>query len=75
MPNPYTQFRQLLPSERTSIVDITAHNGDGTSTATTLSGSTIVVQGDTVAVGAKAFVREGRVLGEAPSLPSFQETV
>lgn len=75
MANLWRQFQQLLPKSRLIVVTIQGHNGDGTSTATTTSGATLVVQGESVAIGQKAFVQDGRVAGAAPDLPVFEETV
>lgn len=50
-------------------------NADGTSTVTTQTGATLVVQGTGVAAGSAAFVRDGAMGGEAPDLPTYTETV
>ena len=75
MANLWRSFRQLLPQARTIVVTVDAVNGDGTSTVSTQSGSTLVVQGDSVAAGNKAFVREKEIVGDAPSLPTYTESV
>lgn len=75
MANLWRQFRRLLPRERTIIVDVNANNGDGTSTVTTQTGSTLVVQGEEVSAGNKAFVKEKAITGPAPDLPSYTESV
>ncbi len=75
MANLWRQFQRLLPRERTIIVTVDANNGDGTSTVTTQTGSTLVVEGEGVAAGDKAFVKERAITGPAPDLPSFTESV
>lgn len=69
MINLFNQFKSLNQSAITTIVTIDQVNGDGTSTATTLNGVTVVVGGDSVAVGGKAYVRSGEITRAAPSVP------
>jgi hypothetical protein len=68
MINAYNRFQALIPKSTRSVVTITSNNGDGTSTATTLGGTTITVNGEQVAAGNKAFVQNGEVVRQAPSL-------
>ncbi len=75
MANLWREFQRLLPRERTIIVDVDANNGDGTSTVTTQTGSKLVVQGEDVAAGNQAFVKERAITGPAPALPSYTESV
>ena len=75
MANLWRSFQRLLPRARTIVVTVDAVNGDGTSTVSTQSGSTLIVQGDSVSAGNNAFVREREIVGEAPSLPSYTESV
>jgi len=75
MANLWRQFQALVPRERTLVVDVQANNGDGTSTVTTQSGSTLVVQGEGVAAGNAAFVRGREMAGKAPDLPTYTESV
>lgn len=75
MANIWRQFQALIPQERTIVVTVTAHNGDGTSTVQTQTGSTLVVQGEAVAVGENAFVRAKQITGPAPDLPTYTEGV
>lgn len=71
MPNPWTAFKKLLPSDPLLVADVLAHNADGTSTVQTPDGATMRVRGQSVAVGLKAFVRGGQIEGEAPSLTTY----
>lgn len=71
MPNPWTAFRKLLPSDPLLVAEVIAHNADGTSTVQTPDGAILRVRGQGVAVGAKAFVRGGAIDGEAPDLTSY----
>lgn len=64
--NAFTQFQALIPKSITVVVTIDAINADGTSTATTLAGTTVRVTGDSVAVGSKAFVKDGAIVRKAP---------
>jgi hypothetical protein len=70
MANPWLQFKNLLPDSPLIIGVVAAHNGDGSSTILLPSNGIITAIGQTVAVGHKAFVRNGQVLYEAPDLPS-----
>lgn len=73
--NLWTRFRRLLPDNPLIIVTVTAHNVDGTSTVTTVAGGGMRVRGTDVAVGNKAYVQDGRILGEAPDLPHYEVSV
>ena len=75
MANLWRDFERLLPRSRTIVVTVDANNGDGTSTVSTQSGSTLVVTGEGVAAGSKAFVRDREITGKAPDLPVFTESV
>lgn len=68
MINAYSRFKALIPTSSRSVVDITANNGDGTSDATTLNGTSITVLGESVTPGNKAFVQNGEILRQAPDL-------
>lgn len=71
MTNAWRGFRDLLPRQRLIIAVVDTHNADGTSTLTTLDGGTIRARGQSVSIGAQAYVRDGVVEGEAPVLPAF----
>lgn len=68
MSNLFTNFQNLIPSSSTTVVTIQSINSDGTSTGATLGGVVITINGDSVAVGKKAFVRAGEIVREAPDL-------
>ncbi len=73
--NLWRQFQKLIPRSRTLAVTVESNNGDGTSTVSTETGSTLVVQGEGVAAGNKAFIRDREITGEAPDLPTYTEAV
>lgn len=73
--NAYGRLLRLLPKDPLLIGTVTDHNDDGTSTLLLIDGRPIRVRGQDVAVGLKAFIRAGRVEGEAPNLPLFNVTV
>ena len=50
-------------------------NGNRTSTATLRDGTVVVVKGETVGVGQKAFVQGGEVKGAAPELAQYEVEV
>tara|TARA_B100000902_G_scaffold399928_1_gene473707 strand:- start:4448 stop:4675 length:228 start_codon:yes stop_codon:yes gene_type:complete len=75
MINAYNRFQTLIPKSTRSVVTITSNNGDGTSTATTLGGTTITVNGEQVTAGNKAFVQNGEVVRQAPSLSITELTI
>lgn len=68
MNNPYSQFQALIPKSITTVVTITAVNADGTSTADTLAGTSVRVNGDSLSVGDKAYVKDGAIVRKAPDL-------
>ena len=74
-PNPYARLRGLLPTDPLRTGTVTALNADGTSTLQDASGQTFTAQGQDVPVGTPAFVRSGKVQGEAPALPEYTEWV
>ncbi len=69
MANLWAKFKSLIPEEPLIIGTVSSINADGTSTITTYTGGTMRIKGQSVAVGAKAFVRFGEITGPAPSLP------
>ena len=68
MNNVFNKFQSLTPRSITTVVTVTAKNGDGTSNATTLAGTPVIVIGESVNVGDKAYVRNGEITRKAPSL-------
>jgi len=75
MANLWEKFQGLIPTDPTIVADVTAHNPDGTSTVETLGGGVMRARGQSVAVGLKAYVRAGEVVGEAPDLPAYEVTI
>ena len=73
--NKFLRFRRLLPQRTRYTVTIAAVNTDGTSIGTTRDGGKVRVLGDSVSVGTKAWVDDGRIVGEAPDLQEFSETI
>jgi hypothetical protein len=71
----WSRFQQILPVSNIIIGSVTAHNADGTSSVTTAEGYSIRPIGTTVAVTLKCYVRDGRIIGQAPSLPVLNATV
>ncbi len=69
MANVFNRFQQLLPQAVTTVVTITALNGDGTSDATTLGGVAVIINGESVAVGQKAYIQNDSIVRQAPDLP------
>jgi hypothetical protein len=67
MTNLFNKFQALVGSSMTELVNITANNANGTSSATTLSGVSIVVRGESVSPGNRAIVQNGSVMGPGPS--------
>ncbi len=61
-------FLDLLPAQPLLVAQVTAHNSDGTSTVEFPNGSTLVVRGQSVAVGSYAFIRDGEIRSEAPAV-------
>ncbi|WP_028468439.1 hypothetical protein [Neptunomonas japonica] len=66
--NVFSRFKALIGSANNELVNITANNGDGTSTGTTLAGNTVVVKGESVSAGNRALVRDGEVVRQMPGL-------
>lgn len=70
MANPWVIFGQLTAGPPKLIADVGQHNGDGTSTVTLVGGGAqLRVDGQSVAVGQRAYVQDGAVIGAAPNLP------
>lgn len=71
MTNPYVQLKALIaPDAPLWVGTVLFHNADGTSTVELPGGAVLRVRGQGVGIGAKAFVRDGEVRGEAPALDS-----
>jgi hypothetical protein len=68
MPNLWRQFQDLLPTSVTLIGTVVATHTDHTVSVQLLDGGLLRVAGSAVE-GTRVFVRDGRIEGEAPSLP------
>ncbi len=75
MANAYSNFQNLLGRSPIQVVTITTVNSNGTSQATTPSGATITVKGDTVTAGNNAFIRDSEIIRQAPNLTPVTVTI
>ena len=66
--NNFRRFKNLTTSNVRTVATIISHNADGTSTVELMNGASITVLGQSVAVGFKAYVESGRVIGQAADL-------
>lgn len=73
--NAFNRFQSLVGKSSTDVVTITSVNVDGTSTATTLSGDTVIVKGDGVTAGNNAFIRDSEIIRQAPNLTPTQVSI
>ena len=71
----WKRFQGLLPSQTVIIATVATINTDGTSSLTTPEGGTLRAIGTDVGVGANVYVQNGRILGPAPNLPTYDLTV
>jgi hypothetical protein len=71
----WKRFEGLLPSQTVTLATVAAINPDGTSSLTTPEGGTLRAIGADVGVGANVYVQNGRILGPAPTLPTYDLTV
>jgi hypothetical protein len=69
--NVWKQFENLLPKDPILVGTVTSHNSGNTSTVSFVSGGTAVVDGQSVAIGLKAFVQSNRIQSEAPDLTLY----
>lgn len=67
MKNLWREFQDLL-SRPLLVAEVVSHNVDGTSTIQFPNGSQLRVRGQGVAIGTFAFVRDGEIRGEAPTV-------
>lgn len=70
--NIWSRFQALFPDPPLLVGTVQAHMADGSSRIVLPSGAVIYASGTGVAEGSKAFVRGGKVEGEAPELPAIQ---
>ncbi|MDU4255782.1 hypothetical protein [Pseudomonas sp.] len=74
--NPWRRFIGLLPSSAKTVGEVLSIDTfAGTSRVRLRTGADVVVSGTSVAVGNNAFLAEGQVLGQAPSLPQYDVEV
>jgi hypothetical protein len=67
--NPWLKFKRLTAPGAKTLVTVTTIHNNGSSTVTLRDGSEVLVQGDSVEAGSKAFIQDGRIAGKAPDLP------
>ena len=74
--NPWKRFIGLLPGGERTVGTVANINASaGTSILTLRNGVAVMVQGTSVGVGQKAFVVDGKITGQAPSLPQYDVDV
>lgn len=73
-PNAWSQFVALSAPPQLLVGEVLAHRTDGSNTSLIElpGGGRIVASGQTVPVGAMAFVRGGAIQGQAPDLPALE---
>ncbi|MGK8437264.1 hypothetical protein ACRS3X_07920 [Ectopseudomonas hydrolytica] len=70
--NPWKRFTQLLPGGQRTVGEVLSVNtASGTSLLELRNGVQITARGVDVAVGLRAFVRDGEITGPAPDLPQY----
>lgn len=75
MPNLWRQFEDLLPDSPLLLGTVATHHADGTVTVELLDGGLLRVavgNSSSGSVGDRVFVRDGRVTGDAPTLPTVE---
>jgi len=74
--NPWKRFIGLLPGGTRTVGTVASiNNFAGTSIITLRNGSQMTARGTSVPVGQKAFVVDGQVMGQAPTLPQYEVEV
>lgn len=69
MTNVWERFRALLPGTQELVGEVSSINASaGTCVVTLPGGGVIVAKGTSVAVGGNAFVQDGVIISDAPSL-------
>ena len=66
--NLYLDFQRLLPPAPLLVGEVISHDAGDQSTVQLPGGALIRVRGQSVAIGNKAFIKLGRIEGEAPDL-------
>lgn len=70
--NPWKKFIGLLPGgSRTVGAVVSVDTAAGTSVIELRTGVQVLARGTTVAAGLNAFISDGQVMGQAPSLPQY----
>lgn len=70
--NPWLRFIGLLPGGHKTVGEVlSVDTSAGTSRVQLRTGAEVVVAGTSVAAGNNAFLADGRVIGQAPSLPQY----
>lgn len=74
MPNLWSQFAALLPQSPLLLGAVAAYHNDGTVTISLPDGGLLRVSAgnSTAAIGARVFVRDGIITGDAPTLPTVE---
>lgn len=74
--NPWVRFRNLLPGGSRTVGEvISISTATGTSIVELRNGVQIAARGTDVGVGLKAFIVDGQITGQAPSLPQYDVEV
>jgi|GEM_PF-1757347 len=69
--NPWTLFQSFLPKQATVLGTVVTEHTDNTLGIELLGGGVLRITG-TAAVGTRVFVRDGRMISEAPELPTVE---
>jgi len=67
----WRKFKKLIDGPAMEVVTVQSVSG-GTSKCITYTGGVVIVSGDSVAAGDKAFIQDGRIIGEAPDLTYYE---
>jgi len=70
MTNIWKQFERLTEKGPMVIVEVISHD-NGSSTVENTTGHQFIAIGTSVAVGDKAYVKDGEIVGTAPDLPHY----
>jgi hypothetical protein len=73
--NIWARFQQISGKKELRIGEVTEHLTGGLSKLTDLYGQEFIAIGQTVGIGDKAYVEDGKVVGQAPSLSEYEEWV
>jgi hypothetical protein len=70
--NLWRKFKSLIDGPAMEVVTVQSVSLNGTSKCITYTGGVVIVSGTSVAAGDKAFIRDGRIVGEAPDLTYYE---